>query len=196
MNSTNKEYLLKVLLLISLAAIVILLYLQLSQAEKIGTENINKPATLLSNSDSNKIQKIDPWIDFWDTDSHFKKIQEEMDQLMKKMLPGESIFSQHGFGLSTFSPSVNINENKEEYEVKVEVPEGEEMEFRAEIVDNTLKITGKTKKLKKVQADNSIQKSFSSSQFLQSLLLDKKIDEAGMTIEQNKNEFIVKIPKN
>ena len=82
-----------------------------------------------------------------------------------------------------------------EYVVQVDVPEGEEMEFHAEIVDNTLKITGKTKSLIESKTENSIQKSFSSNQFFQSLLLGVNIDEAGMTIEQNENEYIVKIPK-
>jgi HSP20 family molecular chaperone IbpA len=202
MNLTTQANLLKASLFVSLVVIGILLYFQLTQAKNIDTNNLNKLDTVLSDSDSNQILKKKPEVDMSGNNSQFNNIHEQInsvhekiDQLMKQKLPRESIFSQHGFGLSTFSPIVSIDDKVNEYVAKVELPDGEEMEFHAEIIENTLKITGKTKSLKESETDNLIQKSFSSSQFFQSLLLAENIDETGMTIEQNKNVYIIKIPK-
>jgi HSP20 family molecular chaperone IbpA len=202
MNLTKQINILRVSLLISFMVISILLYLQLSQAKNIDTNNLNTLDTVLSDSGSNQVKKNKPWFDMWGNNNQFNeiheqinKIHEQIDKLMNQMLPGESTFSQHGFGLSRFSPIVSINENDNEYVAKVELPDGEEMEFNAEIFENTLRITGKTKTLKESKTDTSHEKSYSSSQFFQSLLLEENIDETGMTIEQNKNIYIIKIPK-
>jgi HSP20 family molecular chaperone IbpA len=197
MNLKKQVNLLKISLFVSIIAISFLLYRQFSQnqttVQPIITNN-SQPISSVGNN-ANSTQRASNWADQWGTNGRFQELQEQMDLLMNGMMPGKSIFSQHGFGLSEFSPVVNMNETDDEYEVKVTIPEGQEMEFNAEINNGSLQVFGKAKSIKESQTEYNTQKSFSSSQFSQSLTLTENVDESSMTVEQNKNEFIVNIPK-
>ncbi len=142
---------------------------------------------------------IDPWatmaIDPFDMDKTFMQMQKHMDEMMNRMQPGRSIFSQHGFGFSTSVPVVNMTEKPDKYEVVVTVPQGKEVELNTEIENNRLIISGRTKTSSENNSADVYSKSVSSSQFSQSVTLDKPVDESAMKTEKHGKELVITIPK-
>lgn len=135
----------------------------------------------------------DPWTDPWDPSGHFAEMQKRMDELMNRMAPGGSIFSNRGFGLSVSSPEVTMKETADHYEVIVSVPQGQEVELNTELQENQLTISGKMRSIK--EDKNNSTKAVVTSRFSQTVTLAEPTDEAGMTIERQDEKVVVKIPK-
>ncbi len=150
-----------------------------------------------------KVPSVDPLADPWatiasdpfDVDKAFMQMQKHMDEMMSRMQPGRSIFSQHGFGFSNSVPIVNMTEKPDKYEVVVSVPQGQEVELNTEIENNRLIISGRTKNSSENNSADVYSKSVSSSQFSQSVTLEKPVDEAAMKTEKNGKELVITIPK-
>jgi len=137
----------------------------------------------------------DPWTDDWDPSGQFSDLQKHMDKLMNSMMPGHSMFNSQGFGLSQSSPKISMDETGEKYTVVVTVPEGQDVEVNTELSDNTLKVYGKVKNTSENSAGDVFDRTLSTSQFTQSMVLPEPVDESGMTIDQEEKEIVITIPK-
>lgn len=137
----------------------------------------------------------DPWRDPWDSSGHFSNMQKQMDEMMSLMMPGKSIFTQHGFGLSTSSPEITMKETKSAYEIDVSVPKGQEIEVNTKLEDGVLTISGKVNTTSENSAHGLFGKSLSTTQFSQSLTLPEPIDETAMAVENEDGYMKIRIPK-
>jgi HSP20 family molecular chaperone IbpA len=137
----------------------------------------------------------DPWNDQWDSFEHFTDMQKQMDEMMNRMLPGGSIFSQRGFGLANNSPKVTMQETEEAFEVLVTIPEGQDVELKTDLSEGVLKISGKVKNKLEDHASGLLKKTQSISQFSQSLTLLTPVDEAALTVDRNGREIVIRVPK-
>ncbi len=137
----------------------------------------------------------DPWKDPWNSSEDFSALQKNMDEMMNRMMPGQSIFSNRGFGLSLSSPQVKMTESSDEYKIVVTIPEGQEVELNTELTDGVLKISGKVKRSSEDNSGDVFAHLHSTSQFSQSVTLTKAVDDSAMKTEHNENEIVIRIPK-
>lgn len=137
----------------------------------------------------------EPWKDPWDSSGHFSSMQKQMDEMMNLMMPGRSIFSQHGFGLSTSSPEISMKETKSAYVINVSVPKGQEIEINTKLDGGVLTISGKVKTTSENSAHGLFGKSLSTSHFSQSLTLSEPIDETAMAVKNEDGYMNIHIPK-
>lgn len=186
--------------LVSLAAVSYMLYDTRKSLHRLENQQTSTSLPLLSQpnspkASSNPADDWNPWLDPWDPSGQFQDLQNRMNQLMSSMMPNGSFFSQQGFGLSPVSPSVVMEETKDHLEVKITAPEGQDMEFNAEIADGQLRVFGKVKNITENQSGQSFEQSVATSQFSQVLTLPESVDEAGMSVTKENEQFVVKIPK-
>ncbi len=138
---------------------------------------------------------LDPWLHNWDSSGYFSGLQARMDEMMKAMSPGVSFFNKQGFGYSSASPIVEMQETPEQYEVLVRVPEEQEVDLTAEFKDGQLVITGKVKtEVTDIREDRS-SRVFRASRFSQSIYLPEPVDELALRVESQENQFSITVPK-
>ena len=68
-----------------------------------------------------------------------------MDEMMNTMSSGTSFFNKQGLGYSSASPSIEMKEKPDKYEIIVKVPEGQQMEINTALKDSNLTISSKVK---------------------------------------------------
>lgn len=148
-----------------------------------------------------------PLSDPWDPNGQFAQMQQRMDEMMRQLMPNDSMFGQNGFGqqgfgqlgfgLSAGSPEITMDEDSDQYKVVVKLPEGENMQLNTDLADNTLTISGK---VESTAEDNEPSAQLfghaqAMSQFSQSITLGEPVDEAGMKIDRNGQDIVITIPK-
>ncbi|SFG84277.1 Hsp20/alpha crystallin family protein [Neptunomonas qingdaonensis] len=136
-----------------------------------------------------------PWFDEWGNADQFMDLQKRMDEMMGQMLPGGSIFSQRGFGLSSASPEVKLKELKDAYEVEVILPQGQEVELNTHLEKGVLTISGKVKSTDESVNGNTLGRQTSISQFSQSITLVEPVRESGISINRGDEIITVRVPK-
>jgi len=157
-----------------------------------GTAPLPEPAT----APDMRPNDFDPFAGAWDPNSRFAQMQKHMDELMQQMMPGDPLFSQHGFGLSPASPEVSLNEDSDGYTVVVKVPKGEDVELNSKLDDNQLTISGEVKNAADDESSgNVVGHAQSISQFSQTITLTDPVDEAGMRVDRKDGDIVIRIPK-
>lgn len=140
---------------------------------------------------------FDPFAGMWDPNGQFAQMRKHMDELMQQMMPGDPLFSQHGFGLSPSSPEVSLDEDSDGYTVVVKVPEGEDVELNTSLDDNRLTISGEVQSAAEDDdaAGNIVGRARSISQFSQTITLAEPVDESGLQVDRKGEEIVITIPK-
>lgn len=137
----------------------------------------------------------DPWENQWDPSGQFSDLRQRVDEMMNSMMPQNPFFNQHGFGFSSGMPNIEMDESEHAYIITVEVPKGQEVELNTELVDNTLKISGKIKQSREQTKDGISSRQSRASRFSQSIYLSREINESGMMIDNQKTQITITIPK-
>lgn len=138
---------------------------------------------------------FDPWSGNWDPTGQFEAARKRMDQMMSRMLPGNSIFSNQGFGLSPASPRISMTDAEDEYRIVVNVQGEQDIELNTTLEDGILTISGVVNSSTNDNGPNAYGMSHSSARFSQSVTLSDPVDEAAMTVDQNDEEIVVVVPK-
>ncbi|MDX1696056.1 MAG: Hsp20/alpha crystallin family protein [Ketobacteraceae bacterium] len=137
----------------------------------------------------------DPWADPWDPTGEFAEMKKRMDEMMNRMMPGGSIFSNRGFGLSSTSPTVKMTDTGDAYEVTVSTPQGQEVELNTQLSDGILTVSGKMRRVEENSAGNGTGRVVATSQFSQTITLPEPVEQSAMTIDRQGGKVTVKIPK-
>ncbi|WP_020407334.1 Hsp20/alpha crystallin family protein [Hahella ganghwensis] len=198
MQTNQKQTWLSLALAICIGVIAVLGYYTWSLHQKI--EDLqNRPYSGLPYPSFNNPHTWpgdwDPWSDNWDPTGKFSELQNYMDNLMNNMMPGNSIFSQQGFGLSPSSPKIDMENLSDKYVVTVTVPDSQDMELNTELADKVLTVSGKIKSSEEDSSDSLRKKSISTSRFSQSIKLTDPIDESRMEISHQGKDILITIPK-
>jgi HSP20 family molecular chaperone IbpA len=138
---------------------------------------------------------FDPWSGNWDPGGHFEAARKRMEAMMSNMLPGKSIFSHQGFGLSPAYPRVSMSDTEDEYRITVDVHDGQEVELNTTFENNVLTISGIVKSSSEDNDNNRYSVSHSSARFSQTMTLPDPVDESAMTIDKDDEEIVVVLPK-
>lgn len=120
-----------------------------------------------------------PWNNDWSLSDHLSDLQKHMDEMMSTMSPGTSFFNKQGLGYSLASPSIEMKEKSDKYEIIVKVPEGQEMEINTALKASNLTISGRVKNKVVETQEGQSSRIFQTSQFSQSIYLSEPIDESG-----------------
>jgi HSP20 family molecular chaperone IbpA len=167
-------------------------------SQKVVNVLVASPPQFFTRPDTNlhyRPDDRDPWANRRGSYRHFSELQKRIDEMMNSMAPGNSIFSNQGFGLSPSSPKITMDESADKYTFFVAVPEGQEVELNTELTGNIFKITGRVRNRLENSSEGMMSRSMSSSQFSQSITLSELIDESGMVIDHKDKEIIITIPK-
>lgn len=138
---------------------------------------------------------FDPWSGNWDPTGQFEAARKSMDAMMNGMLPGNSIFSNQGFGLSPASPSISMFDTDDEYRIVVDVQGGPDIELNTQLEDDVLTISGVVNSATEDKASSAYGISHSSAWFSQSMTLPDPVDESSMTVDQSGEKIVVILPK-
>ena len=103
--------------------------------------------------------------------------------------------SVEDFSLKTFTPRVDIAEVSNEYEVHLAVPGMKKDDFKIEVNDSTLTISGERKfeNEEKAKQFHSIESYY--GKFARSFQLPKNVDQDKIKASYNDGILVVKLPK-
>lgn len=90
---------------------------------------------------------------------------------------------------------VNIREGEQAYQLEVLAPGFEKSDFRVDLEENLLTITGEKKEENKEQSDKLIRREFQQRSFKRSFTLDDQIDAAGIDARYVNGVLTLNLPK-
>lgn len=96
-----------------------------------------------------------------------------------------------------FSPSLDLKENNSEYIVTVNVPGAEKSDINVKVEDNTLIVSGKTKKEASTQDNQgtTLSKERFIGQFSRAITLAEKVDPASIKSDYKDGVLVIHIKK-
>lgn len=150
---------------------------------------------LLSPLSKNGAQSNDAWGNFSSMPRGFAQMEQWMDEIMNNTLFSRSTLGQVGLGIFQQGPTIDFEENTEEYQVVVKMLEGEEVELNTEISDGVFSVSGKVKRSGTNSSNSQFSQSLFSSEFSRAFLLDKPVDQAAMEVINEKGKTIIRLPK-
>lgn len=200
MNTNNKLRALGACVAACILIIAALSYNTWNLSKEVEALKAAPPAAAVSPKSSPPLSStwpdnFDPWTGNWDPSGQFEAARKRMDEMMRSMLPGNSIFSNQGFGLSPASPRVSMTDNENEYRVVVEVHGGQDVELNTKVENDVLTISGVVNSSAQKKGSDATGISHSSARFSQSMTLPEPVDESAMTVDQNDEEIVVILPK-
>jgi len=126
--------------------------------------------------------------------SAMRQMQAQMDAVFDSVLGNVSAFPPVSGGMST-SPSIEVSETDNDYQIVIGVPENGELELSTEIEDNTVRLSG-TVNVTRSTDSNSLASSFTSrSQFSRSIPLSQRVDPLALHTDQEEHAVVITIPK-
>ncbi|WP_336514290.1 Hsp20/alpha crystallin family protein [Pollutibacter soli] len=90
---------------------------------------------------------------------------------------------------------VNINETKEAYQLDVVAPGFDKADFKINVDQNILTISGEKKTAEKTEGEKQIRKEYGFKSFKRSFTLDEAIDDAGISAKYENGVLNVTLPK-
>jgi len=130
----------------------------------------------------------------WNPFYELKKLSDSINQLFDEnyLTEGEK---GSGLSLTSWSPSTDIYETKDEYVFKIEVPGMNKDDVKVEFTEDTLTIKGERKEDKEIKKENfhRIERFFGS--FQRSFTLPKNIDEKKIKAELKDGILELRVPK-
>ncbi len=193
MNTNTKVKWLGSLLGLCLIAIVFESY-YLWRAEKSGLDNqaqLNNGAAFSTTLPNN----AGSWPGNWDPSGQFKQMQQQMNRLMNQMSATSSMFSQQGFGISSASPNISMQDEADKYKVIVDVPKGENIDINTNLSGNQLTIDGKVKQTDQSQSNNDREQSLSISEFSQTVNFPEPVKDSGVKVKHDSDQIVITVPK-
>ena len=100
-----------------------------------------------------------------------------------------------GGAVSTWYPSTDIYETKDDYVFKLEVPGLAKEDVKVEFKDNTLVISGEKKETKEVKKENYHRVESFSGMFTRSFVLPKDTDHSKIDASMKDGILELKVPK-
>ncbi len=130
----------------------------------------------------------------WNPFYELKKLNDSINQLFDENYLTESEKGS-GLSLTSWSPSTDIYETKDEYVFKIEVPGMNKDDVKVEFTEDTLTIKGERKEDKEIKKENyhRIERFFGS--FQRSFTLPKNIDEKKIKAELKDGILELRVPK-
>jgi len=132
------------------------------------------------------ITRYDPFRDL-------RNLQEEVNRLFTGNV-GRS-FEDEGIARGSWSPSVDIYENKEQIVLEAELPGMKREEFDLSIENNTLTLRGERQFEKKQETDNYHRVERAYGSFTRSFTLPNTVSGEGATADYRNGVLRVAIPK-
>jgi len=126
-------------------------------------------------------------------------MQHEMNQLFGSSFSRFQTSPKFGslFENRTFSPSIDVEETKDAYITRVDVPGANKANLNVEVRDNVLYIRGETKR--DVNEDDSagqvVRKERFEGRFERAIPLPSEVDPAKMTSEYDNGVLTITLPK-
>ena len=133
------------------------------------------------------IVKFDPFRDM-------VTLRDRMDRLFEDSL-SKARGGEEEFGLSTWSPSVDIYETKDNLVIKAEIPGIEKKDVTIEVKDNTLKLKGERKFEKNVEEENYHRMECSYGSFQRIFTLPATINQEKIAASFKNGMLEITMPK-
>jgi HSP20 family protein len=133
-----------------------------------------------------------------EVDDPFHSFQRDMNRLFDNFFAGFPLATREAtgdFGLSTFSPRVNVSENDKEVTVSAELPGIDEKDITVEMNDSAVTIRGEKKKEQEEKGKNWYRMEQSYGFFHRSIPLPASFDGAKAKAQFKKGLLTIAIPK-
>jgi HSP20 family protein len=124
-----------------------------------------------------------------------RQMQRDIDELLNSAFQGPGSFSSGGFFATAATPSINLEESSDRYEITLDVPAESELELSTEIEDNTVILAGTISSVSDSLTDGLTSSFTSRSQFSRSIPLPKPIDPLGLYTEKQGDKIKITLPK-
>lgn len=148
----------------------------------------------ISSPAANNMPAADPLFDPWSKQSPqdmFDAMRKQMDKMMNNFT-AQSVFpGQNAVQFSAEQPSIALNDDKDAYQVVIDIPKGAEVNLNTELNDHELTLQGSVKN----QVKNEHQQFSSVNQFTRSFYLADSVKQSDMKTTQSDNKIIITLPK-
>ena len=132
----------------------------------------------------------------WDP---FRELEEMSDRLNRVFARGTvattTPSNKEGFFSFDWTPSVDITETAEAFEIKAELPDVKKEDVKVTVEDGELRISGERKQEKEEKGKkfHRVERSYGS--FMRSFTLPENVDDARLTADYKDGLLNVRLPK-
>jgi len=209
---------LAILVIVVVVQSVFLVRMNTRLAQMAGSERKMKAPTLAlpnmqpptaskrhSKAPTTKILPDDDWFsspfdpDKWNPFEEMKRMHEQMDRMFQRAFgrfqktPRFRPFARD----YSFSPDVDIDEDKDKYVIHVDLPGVDKSDIKVELKDQVLRISGnRTETVEETDpSGHSVRRERRMGRFERSIRLSKPVDAAKMRVKNEKGTLTIIVPK-
>jgi HSP20 family protein len=138
---------------------------------------------------------LDP--DVWDPFQEFRNMHQQMDQLFNDSFGRFQLSPdfQSLWGGTTFSPSMDVEEQKGQYVVRMDIPGTDKSNISVDINDRKLTVSGKINEMVEEKGQNQLRKERRSGEFSRSMQLPGPVKSDEMEAEYKNGVLVITLPK-
>jgi len=134
---------------------------------------------------------FDPWSKQQNPQSMFDEMRKQMDRMMNSFSAQSPFSGQSTSMFSAKQPDIQLKDEKNEYEVDINIPKGAEVSLNTQFADQNLTIKGSVKNSVK----NEHQQFSSINQFDRTFYLADTVKQGDMKTTQSDDKIIITLPK-
>lgn len=131
----------------------------------------------------------------WNPFSELEDMSDRLNRIFGRSLTSQLGGSNQEIAIPDWSPAVDIAETKNEYHIKVELPEVKKEDVKVSLADGMLQIKGE-RKLEKEEKDKKfhrIERYYGS--FMRSFAIPDNVDESKLKAEYKDGMLNIHLPK-
>lgn len=135
--------------------------------------------------------------DAWDPFQEFRNMRQQMDQMFNDSF-GRFQLSPDYYSLwggTTFSPNIDVEEQNNNYVVRMDIPGADKSNISVKIDDRNLTVSGKIDETVEEQGKNQLRRERRSGEFTRSIQLPGPVKAGEMAAEYEDGVLIVTAPK-
>lgn len=133
----------------------------------------------------------------WDPFRELEDVSNRLNRIFARSMSGATPMSgpQDTMTMSDWTPSVDVIETPEEYQIKAELPEVRRDDVKLSVTDHVLRLEGerRTEKEEKHKRFHRVERSYGS--FMRTFALPENVDVAKIRAEFKDGMLYVRVPK-
>ena len=135
--------------------------------------------------------------DAWDPFHEFRNMRQQMDQMFNNSFGRfrQAPDFQSLWSGTTFSPSMDMEEKKDRYIIRMDIPGADKSNISVDIDDRKLTVSGKVDETVEEQGKNTLRRERRRGEFTRSIQLPGPVKSDEMNAEYKNGVLVITLPK-
>jgi HSP20 family protein len=131
----------------------------------------------------------------WDPFRELEEMSDRLNRVFSRSNLATTSAGKEGFFSFDWTPSVDIAETAEAFEIKAELPDVKKEDVKVSVEDGELRISGERKQEKEEKGKKFHRTERSYGSFMRSFTLPENVDDSKLTAEYKDGLLNVRLPK-